>query len=154
MLPCSCEHSVSSISTSTIMDWRLSRVTCILPRVFFRVFLVNPMRCSQKPPNQGARFGMNLHSTPLKVRVSENSGDVNNGFSSSAAAKRVEPLSDNRNLGTDRLPTNLRNAWRKISTLRSKTISRWNARESAHVNKQMYTLRSPSRTQTYNAPVN
>ena len=111
-------------------------MACALPKVFFRVNLVKPMRCSQKPPNHGARLGINFHSTPLCARAAANSVDVNSIFSSSAAAKKVEPLSDKSNLGRDLHPANLRNACRKHSTVRSLTISRCTAWHAAQVNRQ------------------
>ena len=82
-------------------------MACVLPKVFFRGDLVKLMRRSQKPPNHGARLGINFHSTPLCARASANSVDVSGIFSSSAAAKKVEPLSDNSNLGRDLRPANL-----------------------------------------------
>ena len=68
------------------------------------------MSRSQKPPNQGARLGMNFHLMRLRERVSAKSVDENRTLSSSAAAKYVEALSDNRSLGTDLHPENLRSA--------------------------------------------
>ena len=111
-------------------------VVYVLPKVFFSVDLVSPMRCSQKPPNHGACFGINLHSTPLQARVSDTSTDVNKFLSSSAAAMKVELLSEIKSLGTDLLPVNLRNTWRKLSAVKSGTTSKCIVWETAQVNKQ------------------
>ena len=113
-----------------------SRVACVLPKVFFKVVSVSPIRRSQKPPNHGARFGINLHSTPLRARVSDTSTDEKKFFRSSAVAVKVELLSEIKSLGTDLLPANLRNAQRKLSAVRSGTTSKCIAREIAQVNKQ------------------
>jgi len=75
-----------------------------------RVDFVRPISLSQNPPNHGARLGINFHSTPLCDRLSKISVDENRCVSSSAAAKKVEPLSEISNLGSDLRPANLRNA--------------------------------------------
>ena len=71
---------------------------------------MRPMSHSQKPPNQEACFGMNFHSMPLCERVSAKSVDKNRALSYSAAAKYVKALLDNRSLGTDLRPVNIRSA--------------------------------------------
>ena len=94
-----------------------SSVVYVLPKIFFSVDLVSPIRRSQKPPNHGARFSINHHSTPLRARDSETSTEVNKVLSSFAAAVKVELLSEIKSLGADLLPANLRNAWRKLSVV-------------------------------------
>ena len=53
---------------------------------------------------------MNFHLMPLRERASAKSVDENRTLSSSAAAKYVEALSDNRSLGMDLHPENLSSA--------------------------------------------
>ena len=117
-------RSLRSPSTSTTIVWRLSSVACVLPNIFLSVDFVRPMSLSQNPPNHGARFGMNFHSVPLRERDSDKSVDENKYLSSSAAAKYVDALSDSRSLGNDLRPANLQNACKKLSTVRSVTISK------------------------------
>ena len=123
-----------------------------LPRTFFKTDFVNPISLSQKPPNQGARLGINFHSTPVLAKVSVSEGEENKAFNSAAAERKVEPLSDNTRRGKDLLLLKRRKACRKHSTVRSVTISRCTARLTAQVNRQMYTLCSPPMPLTYRAP--
>ena len=63
--------------------------------------------------------------------------DDSNSFSSSAAERYVEPLSETIICGNDLRLANLLRARRKVSVLRSVTISRCMALVVAHVNKQI-----------------
>ena len=65
----------------------------------------------------------------------------------------MDALSDNILLGSDFLLANLLKASRKLSTVRSCTISKCTALVEAHVNKHMYTFLSSSPFLTCNAPV-
>ena len=67
----------------------------------------------------------------------------------------VDELSDNIFLGSDLLLTNLLKASRKLSTMRSCTISKCTALVDAHVKRHIYTFLSspPFLTCICNAPV-
>jgi len=54
----------------------------------------SPMRLSQNPPNQGACFGINRHSVPDLESALVSEGEENKVFNSSAADRKVEPLSE------------------------------------------------------------
>jgi len=110
---------------------------------FFKTILVNPINLSQKPPNQGARLGINFHSTPDLERVFVSESEENKAFSCSAADRKVDALSKRTRCGRDFLQLKRRKACRKHSTERPVMISRCTARVTAQVNKQMYTLHSP-----------
>lgn len=80
---------------------------------------VRPMSYFQNPPNHEARFGMNFHSMLLCERVFDNSVDEINLWVC------WQPINtDSKSLGVDLLPTNIRKACRKYSTVRLLTISK------------------------------
>ena len=56
--------------TSTIKVWSSISVIDALPSAFLIALSVNPMSRSQKPPYQGARLGMDFHSTPWRPNSS------------------------------------------------------------------------------------
>ena len=114
------------------------KVVNVLHNIFFRVSLINPIRRSQNPPNKGGRLGMNFQSI---FCLSLSSVELNICFSSSAAAKPVEELSDIMVLGVDFQPLK---ANRKVSTLRSVTTSKCTALVIAQVNRHTYTFISSS----------
>ena len=127
---------MASISTTTVC--KVVKFTDALPRTFFKVVFVRPIKRSQNPPNHGAFFGMKRHSTLFLLSVSFKIGDLNNSFSSSAAARYVEALSESKSLGRDFRLENLRNARRNVGTVRSVTISRCTALVVAHVKRHSY----------------
>ena len=131
----------------------MAKFTDALARTFFKVIFVRPIKRSPNPLNHGALFGMKRHSTLFLLSVSFKIGDLNNSFSSSAAARYVEALSESINLGRDSRVENLRNARRNVGTIRSVTISRCTALVVAHVKRHMYTLYSVPASLTYNAPI-
>ena len=114
--------------------------------------LSQPNKPLPKPPNQGACFGMNLHSVPDLERALVSEGEENKALSSLAADRNVDPLSERTRRGRDFLLLKCLKACKKHSTVRSVMISRCTARVTAQVNKQMYTLHSPSPL-TYKASV-
>jgi len=68
-------RSLRSPSISTTIVWILSSAAYVLPKVFFKEVFVKPISHSQKPPNQGVSFGINLHSVPFHARAFDNSAD-------------------------------------------------------------------------------
>ncbi len=140
-------------SISTTMVCKVTKLTEALPSTFFKHDFVNPISLSQKPPNHGALFGMNRHSTCCLLSVSFSTIDSNNFFNSSAADVYVEALSDIINLGSDFRAANLRKARMNVGTDKSVTISRCIALVVAHVKRQIYALFSVPDPFKYNAPV-
>ena len=116
----------------------MAKFTDALARTFFKVIFVRPIKRSPNPLNHGALFGMKRHSTLFLLSVSFKIGDLNNSFSSSAAARYVEALSESKSLGRDFRLENLRNARRNVGTVRSVTISRCTALVVAHVKRHSY----------------
>lgn len=142
---------MSIASTSTMMVCSEDRVAYVHPSTFLSVALVNPIRCFQNPPYQGARFGINFQTTLFLFKVSDSSGELNSISSSSAAV--VEALSDIRILGKELWLLNLLDACKKVSTVKSVTTSRCKALITAHVKRQIYTFFSSLPFCTYSAPV-
>ena len=116
--------SFNKASMSTTMVSICGSVMNALASVFFMACLVNPIRRSQHVPYHGARFGIKCQVIFLCPRVSLSVSDSNNFCNSSAAVKYMDKLSDNIFLGSDFLLTNLLKASRKLSTVRSCTISK------------------------------
>ena len=133
--------------------WNVTKFTNVRLSTFFKVVLVRLMSRSQNPLNQGARFGTNLHVTPILCRASLSCVSRKILVSSSAAARYVEALSDIMTLGRDLWLLNLLNAWRNVSTVKSVTISRCMARLTPHVNRQTYTLFSLVPSCMYSAAI-
>jgi len=98
-------------------------------------------------------YGINFHCTPCLFKASLRDIDLNNFFSSSAADWYVEALSEIMIEGNDLRLTNLLNAWRKVASVKSVTISKYTALVAAQVKRQTYTLFSLPLLFTYRAPV-
>ena len=142
---------MASISV-TIVSSCLS-VTNALPSVFLMACFVRPTILSQKPPYHGALLGMKRHVTMCHSNSLCNVSDSNNLCRSSAAAKKVEALSDIITDGKEFWLENLRKANKKVCTLRSQTTSMCTTRVTVHVKIQIYTLVSSSLSLIYSAPV-
>ena len=125
-------------SISTMIVCKSDRVIRARPRTFFSVFFVNPISLSQKPPYQRARFGMKIQSQPRRLNASFTVTESRRRFNSSANDKYVVALSETIYRGSDLRLTNLRNALRKVSSLKSSTTSKCIARVFAQVNKHTY----------------
>ena len=104
------------------------------------------LQCRHSHPNQplpetskpyGAHLGINFHWMPFLERVSARSGEEKSSYSSLAAERYVEALSNNTSHGRDFLLLNRQNAWRKHSNVRSLTISRCTDLDAAQVNRQI-----------------
>ena len=127
-------------SISTIIVCKSDKVTCARPRTFLSAFFVSPMSLSQKHPYHGARLGMKIQSQPRRLSVSFKFTELRRRFNSSADDKYVVALSETIFRGNDLRLTNLRNALRKVSSLKSSTTSKWIARVLAQVNRHTSTL--------------
>ena len=129
--------SLRTASTSTTSVSSTINETLALPSVFFNAVFVNPIKRSYQPPYQGARFSMNFHTIPRLPNDSASLLDDSNSLNSSVAERYVEPLSDTIIRGSDFLLANLLRARRKVSVVRSVTISRCTPLVVANVNRQM-----------------
>ena len=86
--------SLMIASVSVTIVCRVSSVTYDLPSVFLIQVFVKPIRRSQQPPYQGARFGINFQLVPYADNVELSVVDCVNFCNVSEAAKWVETLSD------------------------------------------------------------
>ena len=65
--------SISSISVTIV--WSSGRRMFALPKTYLRATLVIPKKRSQRPQYQGARFGINFHSTVYLMKCVSSIGD-------------------------------------------------------------------------------
>ena len=114
-----------------------------LPKTFLRSTLVRTVSRSQRPPYQGARFGMNFHCTVCLLRWLSRVGDLRCFSSSSVADWYAEALSEIITLGSDFRLGNRRKASINVGTVRSFTTSKCTARVFAQANRQIYDLDMP-----------
>jgi len=117
---------------------RPDKVTYAWPSTPLRAFFVSPTRHSQYPPYQGARHGINFHSTPFLPNSSCIVLDSNNALKSSAAEIKVEALSDITSFDKDFQLANCLKAYKNVSSDRSVTTSRRTALVLAHVKRHIY----------------
>ena len=130
--------NIPSISITKVS--KVSTETHAFPRVILIAFFVSPIKRSHHPPNHGALFGMNFHSVPTSASFCSNVLSRFDLVIRSAAALKVVALSEIIILGVDRLAAKRRKASRKVSSVRSVTISKCSARVASHVNKHKYLL--------------